>query len=118
MQHFVIGSSLLVSAPLYAAVLLTPRRYRRFSFVTYAFLAPLYFGAMNSLSAALAPKAPLRQRLFWTSQVSWLLVLLFALLTQSYNLKGKEWLLYAVVLYALHLFTFTVTIYGLERKLS
>ena len=118
MQHFVVGSSLLVSAPLYAAVLLTPRRYRRFSFATYVFLAPLYFGAMNSLSAALAPRTPLRKRLFWTSQVSWLLVLLFALATQSYNFNGKEWLLYAVVLYALHLFTFTVTIYGLENSLS
>lgn len=111
-RAFVIGSSFVTILPFEFSVLLMGK----INYKQYSFLAPLYFGMLNTLSTLASPKDwPLTKRLFLTSLVSFFLVFCFGTLLKIYDFSNeKEQIQYAIGLFVLHLFVWNVLILFLE----
>ena len=112
-RSFVIGASLPVVILFYIIVLNITNK--NFSYEKYSIMAPLYFGIMNVISLYLANKfnLSLRNRLFFTSIVSFILVIIFARMTKAY--RNINWNMYYLSIIVLHMFAYNFIIYNLEK---
>lgn len=115
LRHFVIGSSFLVVLPFFLGV-----RWIEdlpISLNGYAFTAPLFFGALNALSAAVAEGRGIseRTRLLWTSQLSALLVIGYLLVGQPYAFTQARYAQQFALVWLSHFVAWNLIIYGLEQ---
>jgi hypothetical protein len=81
----------------------------------------LYIGLMNMISALLANQFgwSLRERLFYISIVSGIIVSTFSTLSNAYNFPNKkDWYKYYLKIMLKHFFTYNGIIYLLEKHLS
>src|SRR3989304_8714531 len=113
LRSFVIGSSFPVFLIFFLSVAFLSKDLRNYSYKTYTFLAPLYFGLMNILSLYLAQKynLSLKQRLFYIWILSATIVSIFETLLKSYNLDNYEWLKYYFIIFLYHFIAFNIVIY-------
>lgn len=120
LKSFIIGSSLPVYLHFYLKVMSIDNNIKNFSYENYTIVAPLYLGLMNTLSLFIGNQLGwnVRKRLFYTSIISAIIVCIFARLTNSYNIEGKEWLIYYIQIMIRHLLTYNIIIYLLEQLLS
>ena len=95
-RSFVIGSSLPVFIPFFLKVANINDKYKNYSYESYSIIAPLYFGILNIISLLISKNFNLttKQRCFFTSIISPLLVILFVKLVGSYNYNQTDWLYY------------------------
>lgn len=109
LRSFVIGSSFPVFILYFIAVqsITTPKKY---TFETYAIIAPLFLGLCNMLS--LLYSTDLRQRLLITSIALPLAVCLFAYFAKIY--KFTDWTNYFIMTSIIYMFVFNIIVYYLE----
>ena len=114
-RPFVIGSSYIVFAPYYYAVLhYQPKK--NYSYEDYTFVAPVWFGMWNSLSAVLARKfnLTLRQRFALISILSGFSVSSIAFKTKSFKFNRDEWIKYFKYVFVKYIIVWNIIIYNLE----
>ena len=105
--HFFVKVSQLINAnPLYV----------NYTYSTYTFVAPLYFGLMNMFSLFLKDIFNLsqRSRYLLISLISALFVISLAKYFNTYNYTQKQWNKYMVMILINHTLTYMITIRLLE----
>ena len=116
-KRFIIGSSYgIFIIPMLMAFSLDQEK-RRYTDGQYALIAPLYFGLMNSFSLWLAKtfNLDLKIRMFVTSIISIIIVLLWVRINKIYKFDNREWMKYYIIIILMHLFIFNVIIYHTEK---
>ena len=116
LKNFIIGSSFPVFAPFYLAVLSLNPEKRNYTYQLYTFIAPIYLGLMNMLSAYISREynLGLRSRLLITSIISTLIVSTFSTVTKAYNYQSGDWIKYYLSIFVQHFFIYNIVIYSLE----
>ena len=116
-RDFVIGSSFPVFLPHFLTVANLDERNLNYTYKQYSFIAPLYYGLMNVISAILALRLNLsdRQRYVLIGSLSPLIVVLFSYTVGTYDYEGVEWLTYGVGLFVKHFLIWNVIVYFLNR---
>ena len=119
LKSFVIGSSLPVFFLFFLKVASLDNNIKNYSYKTYTFIAPLYFGIMNMISRYLQNKynLTLRERFLLIGIISPIIVMIFAKLMNSYNITEKEWIRYYIRLFLKHFLTYNLIIYFLEANI-
>lgn len=115
-KSFLIGTSIVTVTPFYLSVMMN--KSKNYTFEQYVFLAPFYFGLMNTISLYFGNKynLTLRERLFYISLISPFIVLAFVNLTNAYNYPSiNDWLVYFSRIFLFHFITYNVVIYTLEK---
>lgn len=120
LKSFVIGSSLPVFLHFFLSVQQIEKGTKNYTYAEYTIIAPIYLGLMNMLSLYLGTRFnwSLHKRLLVTSILSILIVNTATRLSNSYNFSDTEWLRYTVRVSLMHLFTFNIVLYGLEKNLT
>lgn len=116
-KSFIIGTSMLNVFHHFLGVI-RKEGVRTYSYELYSFVAPLYFGFMNALSLHISRKynLTLRSRLLYTSIISGIFVFVLNKSLGTYNYNQVGWLTYMVRIIMIHMFTYNILIYGLERQ--
>lgn len=114
--HFIIGTSIFVYFHHLISVILIPNKSLNYSFNTYVFLAPIYFGFMNMFSIYLQNLFNLSttQRFLLISVISATVVPISAYCLKAYNYTKKEWRKYIIKIVLLHLLDFNVILRSIE----
>ena len=129
LRSFVIGSSLLVFFPFFYAVnnheiplfklsILAPSK-RNYSFIHYAFVAPLFLGIFNMISLFVSMQYGLSisSRYLWTSMVVPKIVILYAYFYKMYNFNYTDWFIYSCLLFIGHYFVWNYIVAYLEYNI-
>jgi peptidoglycan/LPS O-acetylase OafA/YrhL len=118
LRAFVIGSSFLVFAMYFLAVLSVPRSKRRYSYESYTFVGPLALGLTNTLALWVSNRLGLSRRVRYLgmSIVAPLAVLSFVYLSKAYRFNWDEWKHYIVILFVLYFFVCNVVLYQLDKN--
>lgn len=120
LKSFVIGSSYLVFVPFFLVVSQIDPTDMNYTYMTYTFVAPLYFGLMNMLSLFIQKtfSLTLNMRYLIISIISATIVSLLAVLFRTYNYTGLQWLAYSGRILVNHTLTYFVIIRTLEILLK
>lgn len=118
LKSFVIGSSFPVFIQFFISVSLM-NKVRNYSYESYTLIAPLYLGLMNMLSLYIGNKYNLLlgRRLFYTSIISPIIVILFVTLNKSYNFTNAERNKYYCIIFIKYFIAFNIIIYFLESNI-
>lgn len=117
LRAFVLGTSALIVFPHYLAVANLDPSKLTYTYESYTFIAPLYYGLMNvvSLYLALAFALSRRQRYLLIGVLSPLLVTSLAYFMGTYPYTNVEWLWYAVRLFVMHFLNWNVVVFSLDK---
>lgn len=115
-KYFLIGTTLPLVFHHYLGVILTDESKKNYSFETYVFIAPLYFGLMNVFSVFLQKKYDLTttQRFLLIGAISGILIAVFAYILGTYNYTNTEWAHYMMTIFITHMFDFNILLRGIE----
>ncbi len=105
LRSFVIGTSMIVCGSFLRNVYKMDDKTRNYSFMTYSYIVPLYFGIMNMLSLLMIDKfgLPAKYRYLFISILSAIIVILFARITNAYNFtENKQWYYYYINIFFNH----------------
>ena len=117
-QHFLIGSSILVTAPfLYVFNKIKKPDY---SYFNYSILAPIWFGLWNIIALIIGNyfNLSLRLRLFIISLISCCLIVLFARFKNVYDFTPNQWFKYYISILSFYLFIWNIVIFHIEKMIS
>lgn len=117
LRAFVLGTSALIVFPHYLAVANLDPSKLNYTYESYTFIAPLYYGLMNvvSLYLALAFSLSRRQRYLLIGVVSPLLVASLAYIFKTYPFSPTEWLWYAARLFGMHFLNWNIVVFSLDK---
>ena len=117
LRAFVLGTSALVVFPHYFAVANADVSKLNYTYETYTFIAPLYYGLMNVLSLYLALSFSLsrRQRYLLIGIISPLIVVAFSYVTKTYTYSDMEWVQYATGLILKHFLNWNIVVFSLDK---
>lgn len=112
LRSFIIGSSFPVFAPFFYRVSQIKSEQKNYSYESYSFIAPLYFGVINMLIMSL--DMSLRMKMVLSGIISSLIVYTVAYSTRAYNYTETEWLTYYLRILFSHTLTYNLTLYLLN----
>ncbi len=117
LRAFVIASSIIVIFPHYLAVALADEKKLNYTYKSYTFTAPIYYGLMNMLSLFLALSFNLssRERYILIGTISPLIVISFSYLFKTYKYEGNEWIKYSIGLFIKHFLIWNIVIFLLDK---
>ena len=109
-KQFIIGSNGLVAIIFYLMYFNIPNNLKTLTNEKYALLPSLYFGLMNIFMINIKKYHQFDDvtTVLLASIISSFFVFMVAYLNKVYKIKNKEWILYYVMLFVLHLFAFGV----------
>ncbi len=116
LRAFVIGSSMLVFLPHFAAVANLDEHKLNYTYKQYTFVAPLYYGLMNMISLFLAMQLQLsrRNRYLLIGTVSPLIVISFSYFAKTYDYTQNEWVSYGMGLFMKHFLIWNIIVFLLD----
>ncbi len=117
LRAFVIGSSMLVFLPHFAAVANLDESKLNYTYKQYTFVAPLYYGIMNMISLYIATQFNLSKRVRYLliGSISPLIVISFSYFMKTYDYEGQEWVNYGVGLFIKHFLIWNIIVYFLDK---
>ena len=116
LKPFVIGSSALVVFPFYYAVHYHQPK-KTYTYFTYTFVAPIWFGLWNIISLMIADyfNLSLRMRFFIISILSSISIMAIASHFKTYNFTHNEWFKYYTYIFVKYLIIWNIVIFYLEK---
>jgi len=117
LRAFVIASSIIVIFPHYLAVALADETKLNYTYKSYTFTAPIYYGLMNMLSLFLALSFQLssRERYLLIGTISPLIVISFSYFFKTYKYEGNQWIIYSIGLFIKHFLIWNIVVFLLDK---
>jgi len=115
LKQFVIGSSYLVFAPFYYAVL--KNNVKNYTYEDYTLIAPVWLGLWNVISLIIAESFNLsmRMRFIIISVISSVCIMIISTLFKTYNKNRDEWISYYLKMFLKYMIIWNIVIYNIEK---
>ncbi len=109
-KQFIIGSNGLIAIMFYLIYFSIPNNIKTITNERYALLPPLYFGLMNIFMIGIKKYYQFDDitTVLIASFLSSFFIFVIVYFNKVYKIQNKEWFLYYVVLFGLHLIAFSV----------
>jgi len=120
LKSFIIGSSVFIYLPFLYRVSNIPNNIKNYSYITYSFIAPIFFGSMSTIATILQHNFSIS--LFYSLLIVMIISILFVLSSVTtlnlYNFTtNQQWLLYSSRLIIFYSIAYS-TIYFITKLLD